>query len=98
MRLTIALQPHTRRLGLGLPWLLASGFVYKTPSKVDTGSLWAGIGFLFGVLLCLVALLACTKWQLNQRVGVTLLFLYFLFVTFELFVHCHISGTCDELD
>jgi len=83
-------------MGLGLPWLIASGFVYKVPSVVQTGDLWVGLGFLFGVVAFLLAALAYTGWQLGKRVGCLLIFLYVLYIIFELFIHCKIKepATC----
>jgi len=72
-------------IGLGFPWMLA-GLIYDTPSIVGVEELWIGIGFLFGVLACLIIILLVSKWVLRQCVGGILLTLYAIYVVFELFL------------
>mmetsp|Transcript_34022 Transcript_34022/g.41985 ORF Transcript_34022/g.41985 Transcript_34022/m.41985 type:complete len:120 (-) Transcript_34022:585-944(-) len=76
-------------IGLGLPWMMA-GLIYDTPSIVGVDDLWVGIGFLFGVLFCLIIALLASKWILRRSVGAVLIALYCVYVAFELFIHPNI--------
>lgn len=72
-------------IGLGFPWFIAE-FVYNRPSAVLVDDLWVGIGFLFGVLVFLIAVVVLNGWILRKRVGIVLLFLYAFYVIFQLFI------------
>ncbi|GBG31067.1 Sodium/potassium/calcium exchanger 2 [Hondaea fermentalgiana] len=73
-------------IGLGLPWLLA-GAIYGRPSSVDTGDIAIGMSFLFAVIVVLIIVLRIARWRLSKIVGSILLFLYILYVIFELAIH-----------
>jgi len=77
-------------LGLGLPWLLATAFVYKVPTVVQVGDLTVSLAFLFGVVFALLGILKFSKWSMGSRVGILLICLYAFYVVFELFIHPNI--------
>jgi Ca2+/Na+ antiporter len=82
-------------LGLGFPWFLAN-LIYGRPSAVMADDLTVGIGFLVGVVVILVVVLILSGWVLRPKQGFVLIGLYVLYVLFEFFVHCHLSGTCND--
>lgn len=73
-------------MGLGFPWMIAP-WVYGKSTVVMVDDLWIGIGFLFGVVVVLVAALVIRKMQLGRGLGWFFMFLYVLYIIFELAIH-----------
>jgi len=70
-------------IGLGFPWLLAN-IIFGDAPEVATGDLWAGLGFLFGVVVALLLILKIFNWTMGRRVGALLISLYLVYIIFEL--------------
>eukprot|EP00924_Labyrinthula_sp_SR-Ha-C_P014775 maker-scaffold_43-snap-gene-1.22-mRNA-1 protein AED:0.01 eAED:0.01 QI:114/1/1/1/1/1/3/81/645 len=71
-------------LGLGFPWFLA-GLIYGN-SEVNLEDVDLILGFLFGVFFLLVLGLKFTNFMLNKKLGYSLVFVYVVYLIFELFL------------
>jgi Ca2+/H+ antiporter len=71
-------------VGLGLPYLISTGFVYKTPAVVQVDDLTVSIVFLFGVVFVMLAAFKVANWGLGKTVGFGLIILYVIYVIFAL--------------
>ncbi|KAL4641977.1 sodium/potassium/calcium exchanger 1-like isoform X2 [Arapaima gigas] len=67
-------------VGLPVPWLMYSLFHGLTPMAVSSNGLFCAIVLLFLMLLFVIISIAACKWKMNKMLGLTMFFLYFVFL------------------
>jgi Ca2+/Na+ antiporter len=72
-------------LGLGLPYFLSNVLKGVSP-KVAVDDLIPSICILYGILAAVIGILWYSKWNLNPKVGMSLLVIYVMYVIFT-YVH-----------
>jgi K+-dependent Na+/Ca+ exchanger-like protein len=71
-------------LGIGLPYLISTGFMGRPPVVIATNNLKLNMVILVGTVVTVGATLAMSGWRLTKRVSWVLLSLYLAFVAFNL--------------
>jgi Ca2+/Na+ antiporter len=71
-------------LGIGLPYLISTGFMGRPPVVIATNNLKLNMVILVGTVVTVGATLAMSGWRLTKRVCWVLLSLYLAFVAFNL--------------
>jgi len=66
-------------VGLPLPWILYT-IVFGEPIQVSSEGLGCSIILLFTMLILVFACILCSGWKMSKLLGVSMFFLYFLFV------------------
>lgn len=71
-------------IGLPVPW-----FIYciakNTNVVIGAGDLFLSIIILFGMIFCVITIIACNKWRMTNTLGYSMFVLYLFFVAFDLF-------------
>lgn len=71
--------------GLGVPWAIKTIFVRPGGfMAVKSNDLWEPISILFGTVIIVIIVFILTKFRLTKCMGATFVFLYFVYVIYQL--------------